>query len=157
MAATNPRNTVSMYAQAPLECDPSKIELHKEPEHPIPICRKPITKEEYLAFMETIRGEEMFDRLPMASWAYEEFPEFAMKPEQLTGINADFTEKLTKAKEIGDLDAEKEALEEKVRRLKRMARKNKAIKIAKQRILEIEARRAELEDTEDHDIVINDA
>lgn len=136
--------------------NPDKVEEHKPTEEPIPIDTRPITKEEYLAFMDKLRAEQEFERLPMAAWAYEEFPEFAERPEQVAAINAKWTEETLKAHELGDLEAEQKALEERIQRLKKMAKKNKAIRKAKQRILEIEARRAELEDDEDQDIVINE-
>lgn len=149
----NPRGTRPIPSYA---LNPETVPEHTPDENPIPICTKPITKEEYLAFMEQLRTEQEFERLPMAAWAYEEFPEFAETPEQLAAINARWTEETMKAKEKGDLEAEQKALEERIKRLKKMAKKNKAIRKAKARILEIEARRAELEDDEDPEIKINE-
>jgi len=139
--------------------DISKIPVHVDPSNEaIPICNKPITKEEYLDYVNMIRGDKDFDRLPFATWAYEEFPEFAEQPEQIIGINAEFTRDLLEAKEREDLEAEKLALEKKVQRLKKMAKKNKAIREAKKRLEEIIARQAELEmNDDDFDIKLNDA
>jgi len=139
--------------------DISKIPVHTDPSNEaIPICNKPITKEEYLDYVNMIRGDKDFDRLPFATWAYEEFPEFAERPEQIVGINAEFTRDLLEAKEREDLEAEKLALEKKVQRLKKMAKKNKAIREAKKRLEEIIARQAELEmNDDDFDIKLNDA
>ena len=138
--------------------DTNKIPLHKESENPIPICTKPITNQEYLEFIDSIRNEPEFDRLPLAPCAYEHFPEFAETKEQVAGINAEWTDAVIKANKIGDLEAEKNALERRVKRLKKMAKKNKAIKTAKKRILDILAEQEELKlkDT-DEEILSNTA
>jgi hypothetical protein len=127
----------------PLIENPDSIPLHTQ-STPIPICTKPITKQEYLEYITQLRGEQEFDRLPFASWAYEEFPEFAETPEQIAAINAQWTEETLRAKEKNDLEAEKKALETKISRLKQMARKNRAIKTARRRLEDIAIRQEEM-------------
>lgn len=136
--------------------DPSKIPLHEEPKEKIPICTKPITKEEYLSAMELFRSDQHFMNLPMSPWVYEEFPEFAESKEQIAAINQEWTEATLKAREVGNLDDEKKALEKRISKLKKMAKSNKAIRTAKKRILEIETRKALLEDKETQNIRINE-
>lgn len=149
------QNTRSGFVKPlPLRDDPAQVPEHTKPQEVIPISTKPITKEEYLEYINQLRSEQEFDRLPFASWAYEEFPEFAETPEQIAAINAKWTEETLKAKEKNDLEAEKKALEEKVKRLKKLARKNKAIKMAKKRIEEIVAKQMEME-MEEEDVKIN--
>lgn len=135
--------------------DVDKIPVHKDEPPKIPICTKPITEDEILSVAEEMRDDPDFMRMPMPPCAYEHFPEFAETKEQLVGINATFAEKIQKAQELKDLDAEKKALKERIQRLKKMAKKNKAIRTARRRIMDIETRKAELEDTADVEINLN--
>lgn len=152
------KNTRSGFpAIKPLSLDPSKVPEHDPSQNPvIPICTKPITKEEYLQFVDQLRTEPEFANFPLASWAYEEFPEFAQTPEQIAAINAEWTAETMRANEAKDLEAEKKALEKRIERLKKMAKKNKAIKMAKKRLEEILARQEEMR-LGDEDIQINTA
>ena len=93
MDITNAKNMRSGFVRIPpLTTDHTKIPVHDPSANPIiPISHKPITKEEYLEFIESLRSEPEFGRLPFASWAYEEFPEFAETPEQIAAINEEWT------------------------------------------------------------------
>lgn len=154
MATLNIRTRSGFPKIKPLLVDPDTVPVHDTSESTIPISTEPITKEEYLAFVETLRGEPEFDRLPFASWAYETFPEFSQTPEQVAAINEEWTRETLRAKEKDDLEAEKAALEKRIQRLKKMARKNKAIQIAKQRIVDILARQEEMR-LEEEDVETN--
>lgn len=137
--------------------DIDKIPVHKPPSENevIPFSTKPISKEEYFEFIEKIRNDPYFDRLPQPAWVYEELPEYAETSKQTVGVNVEFTEKILRASEKKDLEAEKKATEEKIARLKKLAKKNKAIRKAKQRLTDIAARLEELKiDDDDPDLQI---
>lgn len=107
---------------------------------------RPITKEEYLNIIDRYRVDSNFMRLPLASWAYEELPEFAETREQLAYIQAEYAERVQKAMEIDDIKEQEEALKDKIAKMKKLAKKNKALRRAKAKLLELEKKRAELEE-----------
>lgn len=112
---------------------------------PVPKNTTPITKEEYLNLIDKYRYDSNFMRLPLATWAYEELPEFAETREQLLAIQSEFAERVEKALAINDIDEQERALKDKISKMKKLAKKNKALRRAKAKLAELEKKRAELE------------
>jgi len=119
-----------------------------DPETYVPpkLDTRPITKEEYMRRLEDFRYDSNFSRIPLAGFVLEEYPEFAETRQQLALIQAQYAEKVDKARMIGDLKMEEDALKEKITGMKKLAKKNKALRKAKARLQELEKRRAELEE-----------
>jgi hypothetical protein len=125
---------------------PEQPNIEPEEWKPPVFDRRPITKEEYLERIQEFRYDSNFTRVPLATWCLEEFPEFAETRHQLSVLQAEYAEKVEKARLIGDMKLEEEALKEKIAKMKKLAKKNKALRKAKARLEELERKRAELEE-----------
>jgi hypothetical protein len=95
-----------------LTTDWDNIPAQPQPEDmpPPKFDTRPISKEEVIRRMEEFRYDSNFMRLPVPGFIFEEYPEYAESRQQLALIQSQFAEKVDKARLLGDIKMEEEAL-----------------------------------------------